>query len=66
MNAKDFIYGWTPLMQATFYGHQEVTKSLLKCGADPTITAFNGCTALGGKNHANIPFLWNEKKGYNL
>ena len=50
MNAKDFIYGWTPLMQATFYGHREVTKLLLKCGADPTITAFNGCTALGGKD----------------
>ena len=46
LNPKDFVYGWTPLMQATFYNHEEVTKILLKFGADPTITAYNGCTAL--------------------
>ena len=46
LNPKDFVYGWTPLMQATFYGHEEVTRVLLKFGADPTITAYNGCTAL--------------------
>ena len=46
LNTKDYVYGWTALMQATFYGHQEVTKHLLKCGSDPTIAAFNGCTAL--------------------
>lgn len=46
LNAKDLLYGWTALMQATFYGQREVAKLLLKAGADPTIAAFNGCTAL--------------------
>ncbi len=46
LNAKDPVHGWTALMQATFYGQREVSKILLKSGADPTIAANNGCTAL--------------------
>ncbi len=46
LNAKDPIHGWTALMQATFFGQREVAKILLKSGADPTIAANNGCTAL--------------------
>ena len=33
-------------MQATFYCHRPVISCLLSVGADPTITATNGCTAL--------------------
>ena len=33
-------------MQATFYCHKPVISLLISVGADPTITAHNGCTAL--------------------
>ena len=33
-------------MQATFYGHKEIAKYLIEEGADPTLTAMNGCNAL--------------------
>ena len=33
-------------MQATFYCHRPVISCLISAGADPTITAINGCTAL--------------------
>lgn len=46
LNAKDKIHGWTPLMQATFYGQKEVAGMLLKAGADPTINSKDGSTAL--------------------
>lgn len=46
LNTKDPVHGWTALMQATFYGQREVAKILLKSGADPTVSAHNGCTAL--------------------
>ena len=46
LDLKDTSYGWTALMYATFYGQLEAVKILLKHGADPTIPAQNGCTAL--------------------
>ena len=33
-------------MQATFYCHKPVISFLISAGADPTLTATNGCTAL--------------------
>ena len=33
-------------MQATFYGHRNVARRLLEAGADPLLSATNGCTAL--------------------
>ena len=46
LDKQDKVNGWTPLMQATFYGHKNVSRLLIENGADPTIVAFNGCTAL--------------------
>ena len=46
MNQADKVNGWTALMQATFYCHRPVISCLISAGADPTITAINGCTAL--------------------
>lgn len=46
VNLQDFVNGWTALMQATFYGQKHIAKSLMKSGADPTLCANNGCTAL--------------------
>ena len=46
MNHADKVNGWTALMQATFYCHRPVISCLLQAGADPTVTAINGCTAL--------------------
>ena len=30
LDAKDTIYGWTALMQATFYGRKEATEIMLR------------------------------------
>ena len=30
LDAKDFVHGWTALMQSTFYGQRESTLVLLK------------------------------------
>ena len=46
MNQADRVNGWTALMQATFYCHRPVISCLISAGADPTITAINGCSAL--------------------
>ena len=46
VNHRDKVNGWTALMQATFYCHKPVISLLISVGADPTITAHNGCTAL--------------------
>jgi len=46
LNHQDRVNGWTALMQSTFYCHARVAAALLHAGADPTITAHNGCTAL--------------------
>ena len=46
LDLKDTFYGWTALMYATFYGQKQAVQLLLKNGADPTISAQNGCTAL--------------------
>jgi len=46
LNHQDRVNGWTALMQATFYCHGPVAAALLHAGADPTVTAHNGCTAL--------------------
>ena len=46
LDLKDTSYGWTALMYATFYGQKEAVQIILKHGADPTIAAQNGCTAL--------------------
>ena len=37
---------WKFRWQATFYGHTEVVTALLEAGADPTVRAKSGCTAL--------------------
>ena len=30
LDAKDTVYGWTALMQATFYGRKEATEIMLR------------------------------------
>ena len=46
INARD-DGGWTPLMRATALDDLEILRLLLKNGADPTIKAEDGVTALG-------------------
>ena len=46
INHQDRVNGWTSLMQATFYSHKAIISALIDAGADPSITANNGCTAL--------------------
>lgn len=40
VNARDHS-GWTPLMYAAMHGHPDVTRFLLRHGADPNLMALN-------------------------
>jgi ankyrin repeat protein len=39
-------YGWTPLIEAAFWGRLDMVKLLLERGAKPDATAERGATAL--------------------
>ena len=45
LNARD-DWGWTPLMQATYYNHIEIIRLLLNNGADPAVMDEKGTTVL--------------------
>ncbi|CAG0889491.1 unnamed protein product [Darwinula stevensoni] len=44
VNSVD-VYGWTPLMLAAFHGHHELTKCLVKRGANISLRNKNGLSA---------------------
>jgi len=46
VNARQRLYGGTPLIVAAWQGHADLVEHLLDVGADPTLTTENGATAL--------------------
>ncbi len=69
VNAKDDLYGDTPLLWAAGFGHKEVVKMLITKGADVNVKAQGGWTPLhyaaGGNDKETVELLIAKGAGVN-
>lgn len=56
-NARGIIFGWTPLMMASYYGRKNIAELLLEKGAKPNAKTIYGVTALHWTATAEIAEL---------